>query len=40
VRVDNVQDGYRISVKYSVVVDLLGYSLTLNFNPTGDPKSL
>lgn len=40
IRVDSVQDGYRISVKYSVVVDLLGYSLTLNFNPTGDPKSL
>jgi len=40
IRVDNVTDGFRISVKYSVVVELPGYALTLNFKPTADPKSL
>jgi len=40
VRVDTVQDGYKISLKYAVVIELPGYTLTLNFNPTADPKSL
>jgi hypothetical protein len=40
VRVEAVQSGYRISVKYTVVIDLPGYQLTLNFSPTADPRSL
>jgi len=40
IRVDVVQDGFKVSVKYTVVIELPGYALSLNFNPTADPKSL
>lgn len=44
VRPDDVQvepdpNGYRISLSYSVSVDLLGYELLLKFHPTADAGS-
>jgi hypothetical protein len=40
IRVEPITDGYRISVRYTVQVQLPGYTLSLNFNPTADNRSL
>lgn len=40
IRVEVLQSGMRITVTYTVVVELPGYQLELNFKPTADPMSI
>jgi uncharacterized protein DUF4845 len=39
IQVVPVQNGYSISLNYTVPVDLLGYQLALNFHPAADVNS-
>jgi hypothetical protein len=40
IRVESVATGTRISIDYTVVVDLPGYELPLKFHPTADSNSI
>ena len=40
IRVQSTDRGVRISVDYTVEVDLLGYKLRLQFNPSADNRAL
>ena len=40
VHVESTGRGVRIDVRYTVVVDLPGYPLRLNFNPSADDRAL
>ncbi len=39
IQVEPASNGYRISLSYTVPVDLLGYQLLLKFHPTADAGS-
>jgi Domain of unknown function (DUF4845) len=39
IQVEPAPNGYRISLSYTVPVDLLGYQLLLKFHPTADGSS-
>ena len=39
IQVEPASNGYRISLRYTVPVDLLGYQLLLKFHPTADAGS-
>ena len=40
IRVESSAAGFRISVKYTVVVELPGYQFKLDFNPSADSRGL
>jgi hypothetical protein len=40
IRIENTSRGVRISVEYTVTVDLLVYQLQLHFNPTTENRAL